>query len=105
MSQDLRIAVVCSELDLLAHRVLVLVEAEIMLAHSDAEVDGCRGEQQHDQTAQRAGATPRVHHCDCAPSTMSLTMRLIASRRPPTSSRSAYSPSARSPLRSKSVLP
>src|SRR5258708_5668740 len=89
MLHDLRVGVVGGETCLLPHGVLILVEVEVLLTDAHAEIDHHGEDEQREQTANRAESAPPNHHCDFAPSTMSLTMRLIASRRPPASSRSA----------------
>src|SRR5690348_888139 len=105
VARDDRVAVVRGETHFLAHGVLVLEVAEVHFADVDAEVADGGEHEQGEEASERAGAASWGHHWDCAPSMRSLTMRLIASRRPPASSRSAYSPSARRPFRSKIVLP
>src|SRR5829696_2666758 len=104
MAEDHLIGVVRGEAHLLAHRVLELVEAEIDLADVHGEVPCRRQQQQDEETAKRRAPPTGSHHCDCAPSTMSFTMRRSASRRPFGSSRSAYSPSALSPAFSQIIL-
>ena len=84
------------ELGLRLHLVQQAVVAEKQLPDVDAVVQGRDEEEQGDETTQRAGAPP-VHHCDCAPSTKSLTSFCSAILRPSASCGGRYSPTSLSP--------
>src|SRR5688572_13490104 len=90
---DMLVGLSRSESSFLTHRVLVFVVLEIRLACGEREVKYGRSDHQRQHTAHPAhpGA---VHHCDCAPSTRSLTILSIACFLPPASPRSSYCPSA-----------
>ena len=102
--RDLRVAPVPGEPRFLPHGVLELIEAEIGQTDIDREIGGNRDNQQWNETPKRARSAT-FHHCDWAPSMMSLTIRSMACLRPSACQRSSYWPSARSPLRCHSVLP
>src|SRR5688500_9960875 len=93
------------EPSLLRHGVLQPVEAHIHLADIEPEVGEGDDQQGSNQATEPARSAPGRHHCDCAPSMMSLTIRSSACFRPAGSDRSAYSPSACNPARSKRVFP
>src|SRR3954463_13294964 len=90
---------------LLRHDVLELEITPIHLANLRTEIADGRENEQREQAAVGAPTATRLHHCDCAPSTMSLTINSMANRRPSASARSAYSPSRRRPLRENRTLP
>src|SRR4026207_1460621 len=94
---DLRVRPVGGEPRLLAHGVLELIETEIGHADVEGEIGTDGGNEEREKAAERAHAAT-LHHCDCAPSMTSLTIRSIAILRPSATPRSSYCPSARRPF-------
>src|SRR5260370_1300958 len=93
------------------HLVEQTVVAEEHLADVDPVVEHRHEQEQREQAAGRARTgTPETrsqapHHCDCAPSTRSLTSLSSASLRPLASWGGCYSPTLVSPCRCHNVLP
>src|SRR5690606_34967870 len=79
---DRRVAPMLGEARLLLHAVLELHVVPVRLADVEREVRDRRHDEDREQAAERALPRAPVHHCDCAPSMTSLTMRSIACWRP-----------------------
>src|SRR5688500_9469252 len=101
---DLCVGPIVCEPRLLTHGVLELIETEIGHPNIEGEIGADGENQEWEEAAERAHAATS-HHCDCAPSMTSLTIRSIAILRPSATPRSSYWPSASSPFRCQSVLP